>query len=55
MSPLIIYLEYLKDTVSMLIILSVYETHESIFSVFTTRAISHLCSSICRCKALARC
>lgn len=32
MPPLIIHLEYLKDTISMLIILGVYETHEFIFS-----------------------
>lgn len=51
---LIIHLEYL-DTVSMLIILIVYKIHGSIFSVLGTRAISHLCSSICSCNALARC
>lgn len=32
MPPLIIHLEYLKDTISMLIILGVYETDELIFS-----------------------
>lgn len=51
MSPLVIYVDYLKDTIRMLIFLSVYETHESVFCVLGTRAISHLCSSICSCKA----
>lgn len=36
MSPLVIYLESLKDTISMLIILSVYETHKRIFSALGT-------------------